>query len=119
MQHRPSRKVGGGLQVDLQGARPRGAPFLGVCVDADRLEHPGVVDQDVDAAVQPLQRPVPEALGRAGDFEVFSEAVRGVLATVSQDLRAACAQRLQHRRPDAAARSGDEDVRLGFGHTAT
>ncbi len=110
VQHRPAREVGGGLQIDLQRARPGRAPGLGVGFHGHRLEHSGVVDQHVDAAVQAIQRPLPQPVARPGVFEFLAQRRGRILAAVADHPGAAGAERIEDRRPDAAAGPGDQDV---------
>jgi len=85
MADREAAQVGAGLEVDAQRAAPGGVPCLVVGVVGDILEHPGIVDEHVDPAVEPGDCGIPQRARRGGVGEVGGQEVGTALRAMPGD----------------------------------
>ena len=110
MADREAAQVGAGLEVDAQRAAPGGVPCLVVGVVGDILEHPGIVDEHVDPAVESGERGVPQRARRGGVGEVSGQEVSTALRAMPGDDVAGVAKVAEGGRANAPARAGEENV---------
>jgi hypothetical protein len=66
VRHGEATQVGSGLQIDLHRPLPSPVPNLLALTDRNRLVDAGVVDEHVDAAVEPIERLRPKAFAAFG-----------------------------------------------------
>src|ERR1051325_2891386 len=105
-------EVGGGLEVDRQRPLPLRVPSLLISKIGDALVNARIVDEHVDAA-EPPERGLPDPPWRGWIGEIASEQLFAPAGGMAGDIVAGGLEEVVGRRPDAAARSGDEDVHGG------
>ncbi len=89
VQDRATAQVGAGLEIHLKGMAPGVVPGLEVGGGQGGFENARIVDEYIDAAIQPRQRSFPKAVGGVGISKVGAEDVRPLMARVADDASAA------------------------------